>query len=175
VKSGPGHALRTVGAALGVSLLLLAGCGELRSGASVCALVSDAEAAAALGVAVREAKPVETDHPQCTWTGADAGDGLPRTMRASLWRERALRRADRNASGALFFETQLLALEKDYPRTRVIGATGQVAVMGFGDVGDERFSGAIIVRKGGDVLVMQIDGADPAAFEAVARRIAEKM
>jgi hypothetical protein len=167
---------RSAAVAIGLAgALLLAACGDLRSGASLCALVPEADAAAALGVALREARPTKTDHPQCTWTGVDAGDGLPRIMSASLWRERALRRGDRNASGARFFETQLLALEKDYPRTRVIGAAGQVAVMGFGDVGDERFSGAIVVRKGGDVLVMQIDGADPAAFEAVARRIAEKM
>lgn len=158
-----------------VLALLASGCGGVRSGANLCALVPASEAEAALGVALAEARAEAGDHPQCVWQGADAGDGLPRTMRASLWRERALRRADKGASGALFFETQLQALEKDYPRTRVIGAPGAVAVMGFGEIGDERFSGGFVARKEGDVLAMRIEGADPAAFEAAARRIVSEM
>lgn len=160
--------------ALAVALFVGA-CGGVRSGANLCALAPAADAEAALGVPLVAARAEAGDHPQCVWQGADAGDGLPRTMSASLWREGALRRADATASGALFFETQLHALEKDYPRTRVIGGAGEVAVMGFGEIGDERFSGAIVARKGGDVLAMRIDGADPAAFEAVARRIVREM
>lgn len=162
--------------ALALAVTLFAGaCGGVRSGANLCALVPASDAEAALGVALAEAQAKAGDHPQCVWQGADAGDGLARTMSASLWRESALRRADANASGALFFETQLHALEKDYPRTRVIGGAGEVAVIGFGEIGDERFSGAIVARKGGDVLAMRIDGADPAAFEAAARRIVREM
>jgi len=162
--------------AFALALALFAGaCGGVRSGANLCALASAREAEAALGVALVEARPEQGDHLRCVWVGADAGDGLPRTMSASLWRERALRRADRNASGAHFFETQLHALEKDYPRTRVVGVPGAAAVMGFGEIGDERFSGAFVARKGRDVLAMRIEGADPAAFEAAARRIVEAM
>jgi hypothetical protein len=169
---------RSISAVAGGSVLtlalLLAACGGVRSGANLCALVPAEDAAAALGVGLAEAVPQAGDHAQCEWRGAAAGDGLPRKMNAALWRESALRRADPRASGALFFEDQLKTLEKDFPETRVLGA-GDASVIGFGDVGDERFTGAILVRKGGDVLTMRIEGADPAAFEAAARRIVDEM
>ena len=159
--------------------VLAAGCGPLggvRSGAGLCALVSAPDAEAALGVAPQAAKVEDSaDHPACDWTGVASEDGRPRTMTAALWREEALRRKDATQSGALFFETELHALEKDFPRTRVLGGMGDAAVYGFGAIEDERFTGGIIVRKNGDVLSMRIDGADPAAFEEVARRIAAKM
>lgn len=159
--------------------LLLSACGPfggVRSGANLCALVSAAEAEAALGVAPEAAKAEDNaDHPVCDWTGTASEDGRPRTMSASLWREDALRRKDATQSGALFFESELRMLEKDFPRTRVLGGIGDAAVFGFGNIEDERFTGGIIVRKNGDVLSMRIDGADPAAFEEVARLIAAKM
>ena len=148
--------------------------GGVRSGASLCALVPKAEAEAALGAPPREAVAEKnSDHLQCAWTAA--GDGAPREMTAILWREEALRRKDANLSGALYFEDALRALEKDFPRTRVLGGVGDAAVYGFGDIGDDAFTGGIIVRKRGDVLSMRISGADPAAFEAAARLIAAKM
>ncbi len=158
--------------------LLVSGCGPLggvRSGASLCALVSAAEAEAALGAAPQTANAEDADHPVCDWTGVAADDGRPRTMSASLWRQDALRRKDATQSGALFFETELHALEKDFPRTRVLGGMGDAAVFGFGAIEDERFTGGIIVRKNGDVLLMRIDGKDPAAFEEVTRLIVAKM
>ena len=166
--------------AVAVALVLLAGgCGPLggvRSGANLCALVSASEATAAMGVVPRAAKARENaDHPVCEWTGTSAEDGSLRTMSVSLWREEALRRKDATQSGALYFESELRALERDYDRTRVLGGMGNAAVFGFGAMEDERFTGGIIVRKKGDVLTMRIDGADPAAFEDVARAIAAKM
>ena len=170
---------RSLGSATAVVLTLLASAcspfGGVRSGASLCALVSAAEATAALGALSQPAVAEKTvDHPVCEWT-ATSEDGRPRAMSASLWREAALRRKDAAQSGALFFESELHALEKDFPRTRVLGGLGDAAVIGFGDISDERFTGGIIVRKDGDVLSMRIDGADPAAFEEVARLIAAKM
>lgn len=159
-----------------VALAALAGAcggfGGVQSSASLCALVTEEEATAALGVVVVEVAPVDGDHPACQWTGAPPPDGLPRILTADLWRESALRRADRAMTGALFFESQLHLLEKDYGRTRVIGGLGEAAVYGFGDIGDDRFSGAILVRRSGDVFFLRIEGADPAAFEDVARQIA---
>lgn len=154
--------------------MLVAACGGVRSGANLCALVPAAAATAALGVDLDEAAPQPSDHAHCQWRGVAAPDGLPRLMTAELWREGALRRADPAASGALFFEDKLKALEKDFSETRVLGA-GDASVIGFGDVGDERFTGAIVVRKDGDVLAMRIEGGDPAAFEEAARRIVDKM
>lgn len=159
-----------------VALALLAGaCGQdVRSGASLCALVPQADITAALGAPAQGAAPDEAgDHLQCAWSAATAG--ATHTMTASLWRESRLMRDDATMSGALFFENQLHLLEKDFSRTRVIGGLGEAAVYGFGDLDEDRFTGGIIVRKHGDVLSMRIDGADPAAFEAAARSIAAKM
>ena len=155
--------------------LLAAACSQgVRSGANLCALVPKADAEAALGAPAQDAATAEAgDHLQCAWTAA--GDGGTRTMTASLWRESKLMHDDATMSGALFFEDQLHALEKDFPRTRVIGGLGEAAVYGFGAIDDDRFTGGIIVRKHGDVLSLRIDGKDPAAFEAAARLIAAKM
>ena len=159
-----------------VALALLASaCGQgVRSGANLCALVPKADAEAALGAPTQDATTVEaSDHLQCAWT--TTGDNATRTMTATLWRESKLMHDDATMSGALFFENQLHLLEKDFPRTRVIGGLGEAAVYGFGDIEDEHFTGGIIVRKHGDVLSLRIDGKDPAAFEAAARLIAAKM
>ncbi len=48
-------------------------------------------------------------------------------------------------------------------------------MMGVGDADATHFNGQIIARKGGDLLVLRIDGRDPAAFEAVARAAAKAM
>jgi hypothetical protein len=156
---------------------LLAACGPMgvRSGAGLCALAPEAEVSAALGVVVVAAEPGGGDHPACRWNGATSADGIPRYMTADVWRGDALLRARPPTTGAMFFEEQLHLLEKDFGRTRVIGDAGAAAVYGFGEVGAERFTGGIIIRRRNDVLAMRIEGADPAAFETVARRIAEKM
>jgi hypothetical protein len=159
------------------ALALVAGCAPagVATSEALCALAPEAEVAAALGVAVAEVFPQPDDHPACRWTGAPSPDGVPRTMTADLWREKALQRARTAPDGAAFFEEQLHLLERDYGKTRVIGGLGEAAVYGFGEVGDERFSGAIIVRRDGDVLSMRIEGEDPGAFEAVAREVAAGM
>jgi hypothetical protein len=156
--------------------LFASACGPLeavRSGATLCALAPEPEVAEALGAVT--VAPQVADHPSCRWDGATGADGIPRFMTAEIWRDVALRRRLPATTGALFFEAQLHALEQEYPRTRVIGTDVEAAVFGFGEVGDERFSGAILIRRGGDVLSMRIDGADPEAFERVARRISAKM
>ena len=155
--------------------VLMTACSQgVRSGANLCALVPKANAEAALGATTQDARTEEaSDHLQCAWTAP--GDGATRTMTAALWRETKLMHDDATMSGALFFEDQLHALEKDFPRTRVIGGLGEAAVYGFGDIDDDHFTGGIIVRKHGDVLSMRIDGKDPAAFEAAARLITAKM
>ncbi|MDX2234554.1 MAG: hypothetical protein NW200_08650 [Hyphomonadaceae bacterium] len=162
-----------------VALALLAGAcgpfGGVQSGASLCALVPEDEVVAALGVVVVEVAPVAGDHPSCRWSGASGPDGLPRTLSADLWRNGALRRSAPGMSGTAFFESELQRLERDFTRTRVLGGLGEAAVYGFGDITEERFTGGIIVRDEGDVLSLRIAGADPAAFEDVARRIAAAM
>ena len=161
-------------AAIVALALLASACSQgVRSGANLCALVPKADAEAALGAPAQDATEKASDHLQCAWTAA--GDGGTRTMTAALWRETRLMHDDATMSGALFFENQLHLLEKDFPRTRVIGGLGEAAVYGFGDIDDAHFTGGIIVRKHGDVLSMRIDGKDPAAFEAAARLIAAKM
>ena len=159
--------------------VLVVGCGPLggmHSGAGLCASAPAEQLEAALGAAPQDAKASGDDaHPACDWTSVASADGRPRTMSASLWREAALRRKDAGQSGALLFESELHQLEKDFPRTRVLGGIGDAAVIGFGATEDERFTGGILVRKNGDVLSLRIDGADPAAFEEVARLVAARM
>jgi hypothetical protein len=164
---------------LAVALAALAGAcapwGGVSSGANLCTLAAEETLTLALGSAPVEIAPQGSDHPACRWTGALGPDGLPRVLTAEVWTARDLRRVNPPVSAPLFFESQLFLLEKDYGRTRVLGGMGEAAVIGFGEIGEERFTGAILVRKQGAVLSLSIEGADPAAFEQAAREIAEAL
>lgn len=163
-------------ALLGLALAA-AGCSMVSGEVSpqdLCRGVADADARAALGVTADGEIAFAVDSGGCVWS-APSDDGRPRNMRATIQRERDLKRALPPHSGAWAFEDALHALEKDYPRTRVLGGLGDAAVMGFGAIGDDRFAGGLVARKNGDVLVLRIEGDDPAAFEAAARSIAERM
>lgn len=164
--------------AIAVSVaLLVSGCGWIGGEVStrdLCKGASDADVRAALGVGEGEPVAFNLTGGACTWTVKGA-NGLPKELRAEVQRESDLRRALPPRTGGVVFEEALKALERDYPRTRVLGGLGDVAVIGFGAIGDERFAGGLVARKNGDVLSLRVEGEDPAAFEAVARSIAERM
>jgi hypothetical protein len=141
--------------------------------ADLCKAVSAQEASAALGSVPQQIvnqSATGSPHPECTWT---TGDYPPRMMTAAIWREDALVREGRVSAGEDFFAAELAAMERDFAHVRVVNGIGEAAVMGVGDLDGERFTGGILARKGQDVLALRIDGADPAAFEAVARKLAD--
>lgn len=163
-------------ALLGLALVA-AGCDVISGDASpqdLCRGVADEDVRAALGVATEGEISFAMDSGGCVWS-APSDDGRPRNMRAVVRRERDLKRALPPHTGAWAFEQALHALEKDYPRTRILGGLGEAAVMGFGEIGEDRFAGGLVARKRGDVLTLSIEGDDPAAFEAAARSIADRM
>jgi hypothetical protein len=147
--------------------------GDVSTG-ELCRGVADADARAALGIDENTQLSFAMDGGACVWSAA-SDDGRARVMRAEVRREKDLMRALPPRTGAAAFEDALKALERDYPRTRLLGGIGEAAVMGFGAIGEDRFAGGLVARKAGDVLAMQIEGDDPAAFEAAARSMAERM
>ena len=140
----------------------------------LCRGVADADVRTALGVTGDAEIAFAMESGNCVWS-SPSDDGRPRNMRATVRRERDLKRALPPHSGAWAFEEALHALEKDYPRTRILGGLGEAAVLGFGEIGEDRFAGGLVARKRGDVLTLSIEGDDPAAFEAAARSIADRM
>ncbi len=160
-----------------VLALALAGCGFFGgdlSTADLCRAAADADVRATLGVGVDAPLVAGFEDGACVWS-ADGADGIPRRLTAAVQRDSDLRRATPPGSGMAVFEEELRALEKDHPRTRLLGGLGDVAVIGFGEFGEGLFAGGLVARKDGDVLIMRVEGEDPAAFEATARGIAEKM
>jgi hypothetical protein len=156
--------------------LTLAGCGEVelpRFGPpDLCKAISTGEAAAALGETPLSAVNESNPHPQCTWmTGGDA----PRVMTAAIWRKDTLLKTGEADSGLDLFATELAALERDYPHTYALTQIGDAAVIGFRDVEGDRFTGAVLVRRGEDVMALRIEGEDPGAFEGIARKLAATM
>jgi hypothetical protein len=157
--------------------LALTGCDMIAgdiSAQDLCRGVADTDVRTALGVPADGSVGFTMESGGCVWS-APSDDGRPRSMRATVQREQDLKRALPPRSGARVFEEALHALERDYPRTRVLGGLGDAAVMGFGAIGEDRFAGGLVARKNGDVLSLRIEGDDPAAFEAAARSIAERM
>lgn len=162
-----------------IAALLLAGCDGVSRPSwgrgNLCKGITQEEASAALGApasTIANGADTGSPHPECTWI---TDDDPPRVMTAAIWREDALVREGRATAGEAFFATELAAMERSFPNIRLLGGLGDAAVMGIGDFEDERFTGGILVRKGADVMALRIDGADPAAFEAVARKLAEKL
>jgi hypothetical protein len=167
--------MRRIGAA--VLALALAGCGFFGgnlSAADLCRAAADADVRATLGVDADATLAAGFEDGACVWR-ADGADGIPRRLTAAVRRDSDLRRATPASSGMIFFENELRALEKDHPRTRLLGGLGDVAVIGFGAYGEGLFAGGLVARKDGDVLIMRVEGEDPAAFEETARGIAEEM
>lgn len=157
-------------------VLALAGCGlggDL-STADLCRAAVDTDVRATLGVSETGPMAESVENGACVWTATGA-DGMPRRMTATVHRDSALQHAIPPQTGAALFEDELRRLEDDHPRTRVLGGLGDAAVIGFGAIGEGPFAGGLVARKDGDVLVMRVEGEDPAAFEAVARGIAERM
>jgi hypothetical protein len=159
--------------------MVLSGCGGVPLPAfgrlDLCKSISREEVGAALGSAPATlANGAETGspHPECTWI---TEDDPPRVLTAAIWREAALVREGRTTAGEAFFAAELAALERSFPNVRLLGGVGDAAVIGIGDFEEERFTGGILVRQGSDVMALRIDGADPAAFEAVARKLAERL
>jgi len=163
-------------AALAVVALTVSGCsllgGDL-SAADLCRGAAEIDVRNALG-AGDGAIGFAMESGECVWT-APSSDGRPRAMRVLVQRESDMERALPPRSGVTVFEDDLRALERDYPRTRVLGGVGEAAVIGFGEISDERFAGGLLARKDGDVLMARIDGEDPSAFEAAVRSIVERM
>jgi hypothetical protein len=157
--------------------LALAGCslvgGDL-SPRELCGAAEDESVRTALGAPAGADIAFSLENGVCAWRAPDE-DGQDRELTAEIKRESDLRRGLPPRTGANVFEDDLRTMERDYPRTRLIGGLGDAAVMGFGEIGGGRFAGALVARKDGDILVLHIDGEDPAAFEAAARAIAEKM
>jgi hypothetical protein len=149
--------------------LATANCGWPSQGAGdVCAGAAESLIVEALGVSSIEPSMPPATAPaiaQCVWrANADAAE---RFVSATILRQTAADAA--NASAEHLFEEELRALEAEFSELRVVGALGDAAVMGFSDLSDRGFSGGLIARKDETVLVMRIDGDDPAAFEALAR------
>lgn len=140
----------------------------------LCRLAEEADVRAALGVEAGGDLAFSVENGACVWR-APSTDGRAREMTASVERETDMHRALPPRTPTAAFEQALKDLERDYPRTRVLGGLGDVAVIGFGEIGEDRFAGGLVSRKKGDLLVMRIEGDDPAAFEAAARAIAEKL
>lgn len=158
-----------------LAALALAGCGLVGGSAGdVCRAAGEQEVRDALGVQPPAAIGFTATARECTWS-APSPDGLPREMRARLIRPGDLRAALPPKSPTGAFEEELRLLEHEHPRTRVLGGLGDAAVIGFGAVEDERFSGGLVLRQKGDILVLRIEGEDPAAFEAAARGMATRL
>jgi len=160
-----------------VLAVALAGCGLLGGDLStgeLCRTAIDDDVRATLGATADAPVLARMEDGACVWA-LDGADVIPRRMTAIVYRQADLERAIPAQTGAARFEVELRALEEEHPRTRLLGGLGDVAVIGFGKIGEGLFAGGLIARKGGDVLVMRVEGEDPAAFEATAREIAENM
>lgn len=155
----------------------VAGCGwfggELPT-RDLCKIPQDTDVRAALGVDAAGDVAFAMENGACVWR-APSTDGRARDMSVLVERETDMRRALPPRTAAAAFEQALKDLERDYPRTRVLGGLGDVAVIGFGEIGEDRFAGGLVARKKGDLLIMHIEGDDPAAFEAAARAMVEKL
>lgn len=163
-------------AALAALALTVSGCGLFGGNLpaqDLCRGVAEIDVRNALG-AGDGAIGFAMESGECVWT-APSDDGRPRAMRVLVQRDSDLKRALPARTGDGVFEDDLHALERDYPRTRVLGGLGEAAVIGFGEISDERFAGGLVARKDGDVLFGRIDGEDPAAFEAAMRSIVDRM
>jgi len=157
--------------------LALAGCGWIGgdlSTADLCRSAPDTDVRATLGVPENGALAENVENGVCVWS-ATGDDGMPRRLTVAVHREAALVGATPPQTGVAFFEDELRLLEEEHPRTRVLGGLGDAAVIGFGALGEGPFAGGLVARKDSDVLVMRVEGEDPAAFEAVARAVADAM
>lgn len=157
--------------------LALAGCGLFGrdlSTAELCRAVDEADVRETLGAPAGTVIAAEMEDGACVWRFLGQ-DGAPRSLTAAVYRDGLLEQALPPQTGVAFFEEELRKLEEEHPRTRVLGGLGDAAVIGFGAIGEGPFAGGLVARKDGDVLVMRVEGEDPAAFEATARAMAEAM
>lgn len=147
-------------------LVALSACGP-RGAADLCGAIKVDDVEAALGASLNgQTQQAASIGPEiaCAWTGQSA-EGGARTLALTV---------QRNA-GAQAFDHAKEDLSGRYGRVGTLEDVGEAAVMGVGDADATRFTGQIVARKGDDLLVLRIDGRDPAAFEAIARAAAKAM
>jgi hypothetical protein len=177
-------------AALAAVVIALAACGPRETpgdaafkpppdkiGREVCVMLSPDEVAAILGAPVAsytEEAENAGQHPGCSWFSVEQPDGQ-RTLTATVWREKALKAESEMLSGEAFFEDQAAALRAEFARVGTIEGVGEAGVMGLEPQENGLIEGAILARKGADVLTLTMQGVDPAGFEDAASRIAAAM
>jgi hypothetical protein len=145
----------------------LSACGP-RGAANLCGAIKVTDIEEALGANLQgEAQQASTSGPEiaCSWSGQSA-DGAPRSLALTVQRE----------VGEIAYDHAVEDMRARYARTGTLADVGDAALLGVGDTADaERFSGQIVARKGKDLLVLRIEGRDPAAFETIARAAAKAM
>jgi hypothetical protein len=133
----------------------------------VCGAIKVSDIEEAIGASLQgQAKQVASAGPEiaCAWRGQSL-EGEARNLALTV---------QRNA-GAEAYAHASEDLGARYKRVGTLADIGEAAMMGVGDADAMHFTGQIIARKGADLLVLRIDGRDPAAFEAVARAAAKAM
>lgn len=146
-------------------------------GREVCVMLSPDEVAAILGAPVAsytEEAGLNGQHPGCSWFSVEQPDGQ-RTLTATVWREKALKAEGDMLSGEAFYDDQAAALRAEFARVGTIAGVGDAGVMGLEPQENGTIEGAILARKGPDVLTLTMQGVDPAAFEAAGARLASAM
>jgi hypothetical protein len=145
---------------------MLGGCGE-RGAANLCGAIKVSDIEEALGASLQgQTQQAASIGPEiaCAWSGQSA-EGEARNLALSVQRNAGKEAYDRAGED----------LRARYQRVGTLADIGEAATMGVGDADAMHFNGQIIARKGNDLLVLRIDGRDPAAFEAVARAAAKAM
>ncbi|HWA23201.1 MAG TPA: hypothetical protein VG735_12455 [Caulobacterales bacterium] len=158
--------MRARAALAAAALAALSGCGP-RGAANLCGAIKVADVEEALGASLQgESQQAASLGPQiaCAWSG-QSPEGGARTLALTVQRD----------SGAGAYDLAAEDLRARYTRVGTLADIGDAAIMGVGQADATGFSGQIVARKGGDLLVLRIDGRDPAAFEAVARAAAQAM
>lgn len=142
-------------------------CGP-RGAADFCGTIKTSDVEQALGATLsaesgRTGMGSETEIA-CAWSGTNP-EGEARNLALTVQR----------AAGDGAYELAVADLEARYGRVGTLADIGDAATMGVGEADAVRFAAQIVARKGADLLIMRIDGRDPAAFEQIARAAAAAM
>jgi hypothetical protein len=146
---------------------------------SLCALVSYDEATRALGAPTVGATDT-SDHgalnPGCSWMGETRLRGAtPRMLVFTVWRKSALELQGAAMTGRDLYANEVANIVEEFGSAAPFYGAGDEAQYGAAVANGGALRAKIVVRKGDSVMTMQINGADKASFEDIARKVAHAM
>jgi hypothetical protein len=147
--------------------------------ASVCTLISYEDIARALGRAPVGATDTADNgalNPGCSWMG-DTADSTkaPPMLVLTIWRKSALDLQGAPMSGEALYQDELGDITDEFGAAQPLYGAGDEGAIGMARDSAGALRAKIVIRKGKDVLTMQLTGADIATFEAIARTVARAM